>query len=442
MSQLYNRLLYFESVSIRIIGLVCLAAILQCTLNITATAQGLVNLDRINSGERYRSGSLSTMERSFSNHPVAIDPLALEKSIDPDEYLLTPGDQLILYIGGATDLLIDLQLAADGSLVVPSVGVFEAGGATLTAIRGRVGSACNELYGQSEVSLSLHRPANLRIAITGLLTDTGVFEVPGLSRLGDLIWIAGGLRAGADSRAIEITASDGASRAYDLLTWQLSGVAVGNPVLRSGDRVHVPAAHNFYRVRGIVPSTFERQAAPSSPLDRPFITETLSIPALDIDRLDFVIAAAGGFGSHNCENGVTVLRCESTQSAPAEYWVPYEAAAGFTLEPGDIIEMPFCQEWVSVAGSVTRPGLYPYLPGETVAGYIFAAGGPTRAGRNNNWKFLPNGDGDKLHAAPADTVGAGTIISVPERKLNKLTSVLAPLASVAALVVSVIAISR
>ena len=46
-----------------------------------------------------------------------------------------------------------------------------------------------------------------------------------------------------------------------------------------------------------------------------------------------------------------------------------------TVEPDDILRIPFKQYFVSVAGAVHNPGRYPYIPDRTYDYYVGLAGG-------------------------------------------------------------------
>lgn len=366
--------------------------------------------------------------------------IALEGAVDPAAYRLAPGDLLALSIWGATDLVIDLLVAADGSLVVPSVGVIQVDGKTLEETTELLRRECTGSYPHSEISLTLVRPALLRIPITGQVLEPGIYEVVSSFRLGDLIQLAGGLREGADSRGILIRGPDGEQRTCDLLAWMADGLDEGNPPLRSGDRVHVLPTSAAYRVRGVF-SEGEKEPAPSSPLDRPFESETRLIPSRPGDNLDFVLRAAGALGANFCDQAVRVRRTRKEPTAEEECWVPLEAAHSYALEPGDIIEIPFCREWIAVVGAVVRPGLYPFLPGETVSSYVNAAGGYSQIGRSGGWTIGGPG-GLKQSAAYGDTVAAGSWIHVPERRSRSIALILTPIGTALALVVSFIALSK
>ncbi|MBM3317925.1 MAG: SLBB domain-containing protein [Candidatus Eisenbacteria bacterium] len=360
-------------------------------------------------------------------------PRALEAVIDPAGYWLAPGDELALGLWGSVDTVVPLVVSADGLLIVPTVGAIPAAGLTLADAEGRLRAVCAPLYPRSTVTLSLVRTGLLRIPITGQVIEPGVYEAPSSFRLDDLVALAGGLRAGADARAVLITRAGSAGpHACDLLAWRVLGALDGNPVLRTGDRVQVPAARGHYRVRGLFPEGEAAPRAGSSLVDRPFPSETRIVPARAGDTLGFVLAAAGGLGAGG--EGVWLER-----DGAARAWLSREAAEGEPARPGDIVEVPFSREWVAVSGAVQRPGLYPFLPGQTVADYIGLAGGPNQYGRTGGWRVY-GPQGERVEPGPGGAVAAGAHILVPERRWYKFWTVLTPLGTAAAVVVSVAAL--
>jgi len=407
----------------------------------SAVGDNLGSIDQELSLANHQS-ELSGLQQSSSRRSG--NEVALETAVDPETYRPAPGDQLILYIGGSADLLISLVISADGSLIVPSLGVFPATKQTLAKLEESISEQCQQAYGGSQIALTLNRPANLRFPVTGLVAEPGVYESQAAVRLSDLIELAGGLGNGADSRRIQLSRADGSRLACDYLTWLVDSADEGNPILRSGDRIHVPAATSYYRVRGAFPVARSEVAPPNSILDRPFRPQTILVPAQTEDKLDFVLRAAGGLGDNYCSGKISIYSQAGQESSAAEeiQTVSLESAAGKSLRPGDVIEIPFCREWVSVTGAVERPGLYPYLPGQTVIDYILAAGGPNGRGRQSGWSFVDQASGDHQKAKASDSVAAGAMIWVPERRMQKFTSFLTPIVSAAALVVSMIAVTK
>ncbi|MBD3235486.1 MAG: hypothetical protein GF330_02140 [Candidatus Eisenbacteria bacterium] len=374
---------------------------------------------------------LQESERQRPGSAVTPASLPLEAAIDPERYVLSPGDLLTLTIWGSVELFYDLTVTSDGVLLVPAVGVVAADGATLADTEARLRERCAEAYPQSQVALSLVRPAVLRIPITGLVQMPGSHQLISSSRLLDLVQTAGGLREGADRRAIEIQRADGSRLRCDLLAWEIDQLAGGNPVLRSGDRVHIRAIELGYRVRGLPHYASRVGSGAASPLE----AETRWISHREGDTLDFALRAAGGLGPFFCDEEVRVLRDGK------RLLVRIDDASGLRMQPGDVVEVPFCREWVSVGGAVNRPGPFPFMPGQTVADYVYLAGGPNLRGRHSGWQLLDE-EGARHSAAPGDSVSAGAQLWVPERRAHTYATILTPIASAVALLVSIVALTR
>lgn len=361
--------------------------------------------------------------------------IPIQDLIDPETYRLGPGDRLALGIWGATDLSLDLIIAADGTLLIPTIGVVPLAGITLSEGASRVIYAATASYPQSEITLTLISPGLIRVPITGQVASPGTYEIAATYRVTDLIRLAGGLLPGAQTRAIEIGSGQDEAHKIDLLAYFTDGDPSGNPPLHAGDQVHIRPAAETYRVRGIFRPTVE--ISRGSVIDRPFEPQTTLVAATPGDDLAFLLRATGGLGVASGREGVWVMR-----AGAAPVWVAHADATAFPMEPGDIVEIPYAREWIAVGGSVARPGLYPYLPGETVAGYIFAAGGPSLNGRHSGWRMILADRAKQRSAAPGDSVPAGAQIIVPERRSYTLSTYLAPLGTAIALVVSVIALTR
>lgn len=409
--------------------------VLLCLLAAQAFAGNLGTWERSDATVPELTDDASMLSRALETARRAPDGrtiIPLQDAIDPDTYRLGPGDRLVLGIWGATDLILDVVIAADGTLLVPSVGAIPIAGITLREGAARVKATAAASYAQSEMTLTLANPGLIRVPITGQVASPGIYELAATYRIADLIRLAGGLLPGAQTRAIEIHRDGTAVREIDLLAHFTDGVVADNPPLYAGDRVHVPPAAESYRVRGIFRPTVE--IARGSVIDRPFEPQTMRISAKADDDLAFLLRATGAA----CDaQGVWVMRRDE-----APTWIAPDETAGFTLAPGDIVEIPFAREWIAVGGAVTRPGLYPYLPGETVADYVYAAGGPSINGRHSGWRMILADSGRRHDAAPADSVPAGTRIIVPERRSYTLSTYLTPLGTAAALVVSIIALNR
>ncbi len=406
-----------------------------------ATTQETGLLRRGSALEQSRS-LLSTPRAALfgaSSAPGLLEAWGQEAPVNRQQYRVGPGDELALAIGAPTDLLLPVTVSADGVLLVPTIGAIDIRGLSLSEAQERAAEQCRAAYPQASISLHLIRPAIVRLPVTGMVEEPGTYALPATARLADLISAAGGLRPSADTRRVQIHALDHTVRIADLLLWQTLGTGSGNPILYSGDRVHVPPASETYRVRGTFPRG-EETVTGASLVDRPFEPRSRLLAAHEGDNLAFVLEAVGGFEAGHCEPGVWVTRARLAQGE--RRWVPLDQAAGFLMHPGDIVDIPFRPEWIAVAGSINHPGLYPFLAGQTVADYVFAAGGPTLTGKNNGWEIWDPVTGQRHGAAPHDSLAAGMQVWVPERRAHWISTLLTPIGTAVALVVSIVAITR
>ncbi len=185
--------------------------------------------------------------------------------------------------------------------------------------------------------------------------------VPG-ETVADLIALAGGLRATADSAKITVIRGTGQMPA--------EGVE-----LQAGDIVLVPLQRGPEAEDGV--TVFGAVQIPGRhPID-------------ESSTLADVIAAAGGFLPTAAPSELTVFRkvpIEAVSRAGNRYAIgnlvnsPQEIRP-FPLRQGDSIFVPLSVGYVLVSGEVYNPGMFPYESGKSVADYVRAAGG-----------FLPSAD--------------------------------------------------
>ena len=112
------------------------------------------------------------------------------------------------------------------------------------------------------------------------------------------------------------------------------------------------------------------------------------------------IAYAGGFLPEADMDNIRIVRISKE----------IQASLSDTLQPNDVIKVPFIPNEVYVTGAVVTPGAYPYQPGLTVADYIGKAGGPTERAKSKIEIYRQ--DGTHFYAKLDDKVHRGDRIVV------------------------------
>jgi protein involved in polysaccharide export with SLBB domain len=313
----------------------------------------------------------------------ALDLPPLEGPVDPERYLLGPGDELELALFGRVTARVPVVVNAEGSIYVPNLGHVRVGGLSLVKARARLTSEFRKQYRGVQADITLLRPRRILIHVAGEVAKPGLVELQGPARVSEAVKAAAGFTARASRRNLIVERAGGATDGADLERYQALGMPSENPYLDDGDVVRVPPAVHTVEVRGEVA--------------RPGVIEFR--PG---DRLSGILALAGGTRAGADTESVEVWRYVShTESRPQT--LPLRAAlnapgspSDLPLEPDDRIYVRNLADWhrgatVRVLGEAQRPGTYAIPPeGQRASELIERFGGFTRyADLNSATVFRP-----------------------------------------------------
>ncbi len=323
-------------------------------------------------------------------------PPAFSEPVQPDRYLVRPGDTLII-------TFIDAQLSSrrfvvmvDGSVVDQVLGRIQAGGLMLSEVQKSLGVRLAEAYRVEEFDISVAGPLRLAMMISGEVQNPGVYSAYSSQRTSELLAQSGGLTINGSQRNIQLI---GPSDTFtvDLVSAFVLGDADANPFLAAGSRIHVPSrSTNVVAVQGEVRRPTE-------------------IELKDGDSIDQLIDFAGGLSERADGDGVVIIR-DGTR-------LPAQRSE---LKAGDVVFVPVDEEYepvVSVFGAVESPGRFSWRDGLTLTELIHRAGGATRnavmrratvfrragaagGGRMAGYRYPVQAAGtdDRLELQPSDSV--------------------------------------
>ena len=81
--------------------------------------------------------------------------ISQDREIDPDKYIVGPGDVMQLYVWGEFDLSYMLQVDPEGHVIIPTVGAFDVSGMTLTEAKALALDAALDKYPGVDVTINL-----------------------------------------------------------------------------------------------------------------------------------------------------------------------------------------------------------------------------------------------------------------------------------------------
>jgi protein involved in polysaccharide export with SLBB domain len=210
------------------------------------------------SAQEQRSGNTGATTNTNTNTKSDTSPIAdsadarLMLALSTADYPATPGDVYTLAyyatgLGGA--VTTPLTLDASYQLKVLNMGTLNARGKTYLQLRNEVINLVSRNYPMSGAAFTLTALGRFNVVITGETTAQGNYTVDGLTRIATLVT---NRTNNASIRFIQITASNGTRRTYDIYKATTLGDLSQNPYIRPGDRIHVPAAGRIVSVNGEV----------------------------------------------------------------------------------------------------------------------------------------------------------------------------------------------
>lgn len=334
----------------------------------------------------------------------------LDAPINPDEYVIGPGDVFVMVMK-ASGTEVSLPVLPEGNVLVPNAGLVKAAGLTITQFRESLARSLGSYYRGSGFYCELVQPRTFVVYVLGQVRRPGPVQVSAPFRLDMVIFAAGGVMDRGSQREIELRDHDGNTRMVDLMRFQRLGDLSQNPMLHEGQSVYVPARGPAAEVAGEVWRGEVYELKPG---------ETAK------DLIDL----AGGFTTSADRSRIVLERVGDDDRVSI---VPLDEASAATtvLQDRDVIVVPDARsfpgiEFVRVQGGGGRDGRIYLQEGETLASFLprfirlrndhdLANSRIERRGDDGRMEFIPVDlqrlvEGDTTASLPLHN---GDVINVP-----------------------------
>lgn len=192
----------------------------------------------------------------FSGTEETAPPVDMAAASD---YLLGPGDNVLIYVWGRAEKEFDLTIDREGKIFIPRLGEIVAWGLTVEQFTEKVKHQLSKTYAESDVTVSLGKIRTIRVYVTGEVKRPGAYTVTSLTSLFNAIYVAGGPNERGSMRSIRLMRNGQLKSEIDLYQLLLHGDNSTDARLETGDVVFVPVSEMRVAIRGEVkrPAIYE-----------------------------------------------------------------------------------------------------------------------------------------------------------------------------------------
>jgi polysaccharide export outer membrane protein len=293
----------------------------------------------------------------FDEVPTTFAPV--EHVPVPADYVLGPGDELLIRAWGKIDLDSRVTVDRNGQIYLPKVGSLTVAGLRFEQVEGYLHSAIGALFKDFELNVAIGQLRSIQIFVLGSARQPGGYTVSSLSTLVDALFASGGPSATGTMRHIQLRRGGQTLTEFDIYDLMQKGDKSHDVRLLPGDVIYFPSIGAQVAISGDVnvPGIYELKG------------ETTVGAALK---------GAGGMTSLADAERVVVERIENHSSRQVEEFALDTSGQGRLLRDGDLLRVfplsPKFENAVTLRGNVAQPGLYAWKEGMRISDLIPSRG--------------------------------------------------------------------
>ena len=304
----------------------------------------IVTHERANAPEFVEGEPASMGKRVFGRDIFNNKSLTFEPQMNiatPQNYVLGPGDQLVLDIFGASQEAYKLTVSPDGDVTIPDFGPVQVSGLTVAAAQKRIRSKVGSYYESSDLKISLGQTRTIMVNVMGEVKAPGTYTLSAFATVFHALYMAGGINSLGTLRNIKVFRQGRQISVVDIYEFILNGRLAGNVRLQDNDVIQVGPYESIVDISGSVkrPMAYEMRKSES---------------------LATLLKYSGGFTGDAFKKLLRVLR--KSEDLKSVYNVEEFELADFKVDDGDEVIVDAVidryKNMVEVKGAVFRPGMY------------------------------------------------------------------------------------
>ena len=333
----------------------------------------------------------------FNNKLLSFEPNM--NIATPQNYVLGPGDAVVIDIYGASQKSETLTVSPDGDITVPGFGPIHVAGLSVAGAQSKIRSTLGSRYASSSLKLTVGQTRSIMVNVMGEVKAPGTYTLSAFATVFHALYMAGGINDLGTLRNIKVFRGGKQVTVVDVYEYILNGRLAGNIRLQENDVIVVGPYDCLVGVQGNVKRPMFYEMRP---------TESVAQ----------VIKNAGGFTGDAYKKSVRLVRKSGERYSVHN--VDEFDQSSFKLADGDNITVDGMinryENMVEVKGAVFRPGQFELGKQiTTVRSLIEAADGLTEDAFTSRGVMYRMKEDRTLEAQSIDIAGimAGTVADIP-----------------------------
>ena len=308
----------------------------EADLEYAQIQQNIINRDSV----RLINDTLKVFGRDiFNNRLLSFEPNM--NLATPQNYVLGPGDQVVIDIYGASQRTMTLTVSPDGTVTVPGYGPVHVSGLSVASAKQKLRSSLGSRYASSNLDLTVGQTRTIMINVMGEVRVPGTYTLSAFATVFHALYLAGGINDLGTLRNVKVVRQGRQVTVVDIYDYILNGRLGGNIRLMDNDVIQVGPYDCLVGITGNV--------------KRPMFYEMRSN-----ESVKTLLNYAGGFTGDAYQKNVRLTR--KSGSHFSVFNVNEFDMATFKVADGDAVEVDGIlnryENMVEVTGAVFRPGKF------------------------------------------------------------------------------------
>ncbi len=280
-----------------------------------------------------------------------------------ESYPIGLGDEIIISVWGEVELIHQLIVNRQGQIFIPQVGLVSVMGLEVAKLRKKLirvmgRSYASLLNNKAFLDVSLGKLRSIRIYVVGDVNNPGLYTVPALIPVFNILFYAGGFNHTSSLREISLIRQDKLVRKLDFYEFLKKGKKFSDVPLQNDDVILI--------------STAQKQVYIAGAVKKPAIIELL-----DKEGLFELIYYAGGFSDNAYTKQIQIERLIQNRERvliDVDYDRILRADENFDIEPGDRVLVKTLdreiKNYITINGPIYGPHRFEHKTGMRLTDFI------------------------------------------------------------------------